>query len=213
MEQLTLQVVPREGQGKGEARKLRQAGFILGIVYGKDNDPLCVSFDAKAWRSATHEGLRIGRLVELLWKGKKKTKHVVLVREIQTHPVTDSAMHVDFQLVRAGEELELDVPITLVGTPIGVKDEGGKLDFHLRQIHIKCIPSKIPNEITLDITELKAGDTLHVQNISWEDGEILTDEALAVVSVLHAVEEEVEEEEEEAGEEEEVQEAEESTEQ
>lgn len=211
MEQISLQVVPREGQGKGEARKLRRAGLIPGVVYGRENDTLCVSFDVKDWRTAGQEGLRIGRLVELVWPDKKKTKHVVLVREIQFHPVTDLALHVDFQHVRAGEELEVDVPITLMGTSVGVKDEAGKLEFHLRQVRVKCIPSKIPDEIVLDITELRAGDTLHVNDMTWKDGEILTDDSLAVVSVEHPVEEEVVEEEEE-GLEEEVEETEESTE-
>jgi len=196
MENVKLTVSPREGTGKGVARKLRQKGAIPGIVYSRTTEPTCVSFTDEDWRKAIHDGLRIDRLVELHYDQKKKSKELALVRDVQVHPVTDKAIHVDFQLVTKGEEMELEVPLTLVGTPIGVKDEGGSLDFHLRRIKVRCLPSNIPEEIELDVSNLKAGDSLHVSDINWTDGHILMDDALAVVSVEHPrdIEEEVEEE-------------------
>jgi len=198
MENVKLIVSPREGTGKGVARKLRQKGSVPAIVYARTSEPTCVSFTDEAWRKAIHDGLRIGRLVELQWDQKKKSKELALVRDVQVHPVTDKTIHVDFQLVTKGEEMELEVPLSLIGTAVGVKDEGGSLDFHLRRIKVRCLPSNIPEEIQLDITNLKAGESLHVSDIDWTDGHILMDDALAVVSVEHPreIEEEVEEEEE-----------------
>ena len=196
MENVKLTVSLREGTGKSIARKLRQKGTIPGIVYSRTTEPTCVSFTNEDWRKAIHEGLRIGRLVELQWEEKAKKMDLALVRDVQVHPVTDRAIHVDFQLVTKGEEMELEVPLRLVGTATGVKDEGGTLDFHLRRIKVRCLPSNIPEEIQVDVTDMKAGDSLHVSDIIWTDGHILTDDTLAVVSVEHPHEIAVEAEEE-----------------
>ncbi len=192
MDKTTLSVVCRQGSGKGEARKLRQAGQIPGIMYGRSTDPLCVVFEEKAWRLAVHDGLRIGRLVELSWEGSDRKNEIVLVRDVQIHPVTDAALHVDFQMVLAGEQIEVQVPLSLDGIPVGVKDEGGWLEQLLRKIIVKCVPSKIPETITVDVTNLRVGETLHVADVTWDEGDIVTDGSLAVATIGRAVEEEEE---------------------
>lgn len=209
MEKITLPLRKREGSGKGEARKLRRDGFIPGVVYGKSKKPVPVSLDETDWRTARHNGLQLGRLVELVWEKGKKRKDVALLRAVQLHPVTDRPIHLDFQLVIVGEEVDVDVPLELEGVPIGVKDEGGKLEQLIRRVKVRCLPGKIPDKIVVDISELELGVTLHVSDLIWDEGEILADPTTGIVSVARpraeepepseeVVEEAVEGEEEEA---------------
>ena len=184
MEKITLLLKKRKGSGKGEARRLRRDGFIPGVVYGKGSKPLSVSLDENAWRTARHDGLQLGRLVELAWEKGKKRKDVALLRAVQLHPVTDRPLHLDFQLVVVGEEIDVDVPLELKGVPIGVKDEGGKLEQLIRRVKVRCLAGKIPDKIAIDIGHLKAGVTLHVSDLSWNEGEILTDPTTGIVSVV-----------------------------
>jgi large subunit ribosomal protein L25 len=184
MEKITLPLKKRKGSGKGEARKLRRDGLIPGVVYGKSVKPLSVSLDENEWRTARHNGLQLGRLVELAWEKGKKRRDVALLRAVQLHPVTDRPLHLDFQLVVVGEELDVEVSLELNGVPIGVKDEGCKLEQLIRRVKVRCLPGKIPDKISIDIGHLMPGMTLHVSDLSWNEGEILTDPATGIVSVV-----------------------------
>jgi large subunit ribosomal protein L25 len=197
MEKITLPLNKRKGSGKGEARKLRRDGSIPGVVYGKSAKPVPVSLDENEWRAALHNGLQLGRLVELSWVKSKKRKAIALLRAVQLHPVTDRPLHLDFQLVVVGEEIDVDVPLELNGTPVGVKDEGGKLEQLIRRVKVRCLPGKIPDKIVVDIDHLSVGVTLHVSDLTWDEGEILTDPSTGIVSVAHPRAEEPEPTEEE----------------
>ncbi len=184
MEKLALKLETRQGSGKGEARKLRQSGFIPGIVYGKSANPVPVALSDEKWRQARHDGLRFGRLLELSWGAKKGKPEAALLKAVQFHPVTDKPLHLDFQLIQVGDKIEIDVPLELEGLPIGVKDEGGILEQLLRRVRIKCLPTAIPEKIIVDVAGLDAGETLHVSDLVWAEAEILSDITLAVASVV-----------------------------
>lgn len=198
LKNVTLGAEKREGTGKGVARKLRQAGKIPAVVYGRDMDAIHISLDAHdadlLFRSIPVDNT----IIELKIEGDQEP-HQTLVREIQTHPFKGTLVHVDFLRIQEGVKVELNVPVHLVGTPIGVKDEGGVLDQTIHDLPVACIPSAIPEAFELDVSHLQLHDVLHVSDLDVGEGvEVLLplERTICSVSVPRAVIEEEEEEEE-----------------
>ena len=169
LKNVTLSAEKREGTGKGVARKLRQAGKIPAVVYGRDMDAIHIAVDG-------HEADLLFRsipvdntIIQLQVEGDKEP-HQTLVREIQTHPWKGTLVHVDFLRIQAGVMVDVNVPLHLVGTPIGVKDEGGVLEQTIHDIPISCIPSAIPESIELDVSGMELNDVMHVSDLPVEEG-------------------------------------------
>ena len=165
----TLNATPRAGRGKGDARKLRGTGRVPGVVYGRHEETRAISVDAHELEILFSRISVENTIIELSVEGEEEAVST-LVREVQAHPVKADVMHVDFYQVHAGEELEVDVPIRLEGTPKGVREEGGVLDHVVHDLTVKCVPSKIPSVLTLDVSELEIGDSLHVSDIALPEG-------------------------------------------
>ena len=192
MKEVTLTVIPREGKGKGPARQTRMVGFIPGVLYGPETKPESIKVDNRvfnaAWKTAGG-----GSVIFSLEKGGKKTK--VLIRELQRDPVSNNVIHVDFHAISMSKPIHLSIPVRLVGTPVGVKTEGGILQATMREIEISCLPTDIPEQVEINVENLHIGDSLHVRDLSIPKVKILEepDTTLAVVSaptVLKTVEEE-----------------------
>lgn len=180
--QAALNAQKRDGSGKGVARKLRASGHVPAVLYGGGGDALPLILNTReaerVFRSVSVENT----IIELSVEGGETVQ--TLVREIQTHPFRNEVIHVDFLRLQKGVSVEMNIPLRFQGTPRGVKNSGGVLDHVLHDIHIRCIPSAIPDEAVLDVSALEIGDTLHVSDISLPDGvEILTDAALTVCAV------------------------------
>lgn len=192
MKEVTITVIPREGKGKGPARQTRMVGFIPGVIYGPETQPESIKVDNRAFNAAwkTAGG---GSVIFSLDQGGKKTK--VLIRELQRDPVTSNVIHVDFHAISMTKPIHLSIPIFLVGTPIGVKTEGGILQATMREIEISCLPTDIPEHVEINVENLHIGDSLHIRDFSIPKVKILEepDTTIAVVSaptVLKTVEEE-----------------------
>ena len=107
-----------------------------------------------------------------------------LVREIQSHPFKSSLIHVDFLRIQAGVAVDVEVPLRLIGDPVGVKNSGGVLEQVMNELPVKCIPSKIPELIEVDVSELDINDSLHVYDLEFEEGiDITVDEGRTICSV------------------------------
>ena len=197
-----LQAQKREGTGKGVARKLRQAGRVPAVLYGRELESLHLSVDA---HDADHlfRSISVDNTIVTLKVEGEKAPYETLVREIQTHPWKASMLHVDFLRIQAGVEVDLDVPVALEGIPVGVRLSGGVLEQIIHELPVRCIPSKIPESFILDVTDLDLNDSLHVSDIVLEDGIELRldgDQTICAVAVPRVVEEaEVVEEELEPG--------------
>ena len=165
----TLKATPREGRGKGDARKLRGAGRIPGVVYGRHEDTRALSVDAHDLATLFSRISVENTIIELSVEGEEEAVSA-LVREVQSHPYRNEVIHVDFYQVHAGEELEVDVPIRLEGVPAGVREDGGVLDHVIHELTVRCLPSKIPNVLTLDVSGLEIGDSLHVSDLPLPEG-------------------------------------------
>jgi large subunit ribosomal protein L25 len=184
----------RDATGKGVARKLRAAGRIPAVVYGRGTESRAISVDPKALVQLLQKGgAGMNTLIELSVDGTAKT---VLVKELQRDPVRGRPLHTDFYLIDLAQKVEVSVPIHLIGRPEGV-ELGGILDHPLREIELECLPGAIPESIDVDVSALDVGDSIHVRDLEFPEGvSVHTDVNLAVASVVApvAVEEPVVEE-------------------
>ena len=190
-----LEVELREGTGKGVARKLRAAGRIPGVLYGRGEPPQSVVLDPRALeRVITTSDAGMNTLIDLNIAGSRdRAERVVLVKELQRDPVRGAPLHVDFYQVDLTATIEVKVPIVLRGRPRGVELSGGILDQALRELDVECLPRAIPESITLDVSELEIGSSIHVRDLALPEGVVLrSDPDLSVASVITPkVEEEV----------------------
>jgi large subunit ribosomal protein L25 len=199
--EFALGVELREEHGKGVARKLRAAGRIPAVCYRRNAEPVPVSLDPKELdlllRSASSG---INTLIDLkVTGGGDFDGRQVLVKELQRDPISGAYLHADLYAVDLQQKIHVSVPINLEGTPIGVSLGGGVLDFATREIDVECLPNAIPEEFTIDVSEIEIGQSLHVRDIAIPEGvEILNDPDVTVMSVVApvAIEEEAPEEEE-----------------
>jgi large subunit ribosomal protein L25 len=201
MDGVTLTADSRTDTGKGAARSLRREGKIPAVIYGHGRDPMALAVDHRA----------VGRLLEVIGgetvlidvaiDGDAPVK--AIVREVQRNPVRRAdVIHLDLYAVVAGEPIVVDVPVRLVGTPDGVRNQGGVVDHHLHRITIKCLPGQIPEHVEVDVNDLTVGQAIHISDITIENAEILHDGDVSIVGVLAARVEVVEEGAEESSEEE-----------
>ena len=180
--QLNLEV--RESAGKGVARKLRANGRIPGVCYGAGQASVAVSLDPRTLeRSLRASAAGLNTLFDVQGGGAFHGRSV-LVKELQRDPVLGSLLHADFYAVDLTKAIEVSVPVHLTGTAIGLMN-GGIVDHQLREIHVKCLPTAIPESFTLDVSALDVGDTLHVSDLTLPEGvTLVSNPELGVVSVV-----------------------------
>ena len=185
-----LSATPRTTSGKGPARSLRSAGQIPGVVYGHARDPQALTLDTREFEKLLSHISAESTVIELSLDGQT-TK--TLIREIQRHPFKRQILHVDFQELVAGEKVQVNIPIVLLGTPEGVRASGGVMDQTLRELSIRVDPSSIPDHIEVDVSGVLIGHSIHVSELQLPEGvEVLNDpEApVCVVAAPRAVVEE-----------------------
>ena len=201
MEVLELKARLRNGTGKSYTRKTREQGWIPAVYYGHDKETKHIEVDAKEFQSLVRA---------------KKTKHLInlkldggngdttsIIKDIQRHVLLDNLyFHIDFQSVSMDEKIGVECPVVLTGTPIGVREEGGILNQIIRTISIECLPGDIPENLEIDVSELRLGKSIHVSDLSVEKFEIKAspEDVVAVVVQPQAAIEEVEKAEGEEGE-------------
>jgi len=185
----------RQDFGKGATHRLRQSGYAPAILYGKKTDPIALTMEAK---TLTRELLRLhghNAVVTLDIEGEKGNRqHHVLIKDIQTDPITDSVLHVDFFEIDLDKEITLEVPVNYVGTAKGV-DMGGILNILAHTVKVKGMPLAIPDDITVDVTPLEltshgitCGDLAIPDNVTLE--EELERVCVSVVAPSKTIEEE-----------------------
>ena len=125
-------------------------------------------------------------IVDLKVGGKVKKECNAIIKDIQQHPASGKVLHVDFQYIRKGQKIRLDVPVILVGMPLGVKEMGGILEHGLREVAIRCMPRHIPDTIELDVSELGIQDSIHVKAVldRYPDIEFLDDPESMLANVV-----------------------------
>ena len=190
-----LRATRRYETGKGVARRLRAAGKVPAVLYGKDQESISLTIDAREALQLFYS-ISVENTIVNVQIDDDKEELETLVREIQMHPFRPDLIHVDFYSIERGVALEVDIPANYIGTPQGVRD-GGVLEVILHELRVKCIPSLIPDTIEIEISGLDIGDSIHASEISTDEGvELLTDpgQTLCLVSAPRVEEEEEEEE-------------------
>ncbi|MGD9364184.1 MAG: 50S ribosomal protein L25/general stress protein Ctc [Desulfobacteraceae bacterium] len=214
MNNIELKAETRTTTGNNPARALRRAGRTPAILYGPEAEPVMLSIDTDELEHIIKLG-NVGRSIfNLAVDGGKKSR-AAMIKELQTHPVSQDILHIDFYEVNMDRKVKVMVPVVTTGKSVGV-EMGGMLQIIRRELEVLCLPNAIPQEITIDITDLDVGNSVHVEDINLEgDVEIPHEVDFTVLTILSpkkAEEEAVEEEEEELVEAEEIAEAEEGAE-
>lgn len=166
MELVPLTVEKREETGKGPARRMRAAGLLPGVVYGLGREAVPVSIPRRAFERiyVGSEGANV--LIDLTVPGVEREASIAaIIKEVQRDPVNRSLLAVDFQWVSLREEIEVEVPIEVVGRAPGVVDEGGVVQQQLHTVAVTCLPTEIPEHIEANIEGMQIGDSLHVADL------------------------------------------------
>ncbi|MEK9827782.1 MAG: 50S ribosomal protein L25/general stress protein Ctc [Rhodospirillales bacterium] len=164
----TISVSRRENVGKGAARAARRAGIIPAVVYGTDAEPISVGIQELELNRLIKQTGFFSQLFQLDVEGDKMN---VLARDLQVHPVTDRAMHVDFLRVAANATITVSVPAAFINEDEcpGLR-EGGILNVVRYDIEVSCRPDAIPEQIEVDLTGFQVGDSIHISSVSLPEG-------------------------------------------
>ncbi|MDT3696062.1 MAG: 50S ribosomal protein L25 [Ignavibacterium sp.] len=180
MEKVILNAKKRTKIDKAARSLLRREGKIPAVFYSKHHEPIPVEVEERlvnpmVFTSKTHLiTLNVDKDMEL----------ECIIKDVQFDPVTDRIVHVDFLGLQKDEKIQLEIPVQLVGSAIGIK-EGGVLQHILHKILIECFPSDIPAHIEIDITDLKLGQAIHISDLKPEKYTILNSEESMIASVTH----------------------------
>lgn len=177
----SLNAAVRTETGKGAARKIRMAGNFPAVIYGHGREPQSLTMNARETDKLLTRISTSATVIELNIDGKVAR---TLIREVQRHPFKRTIVHIDFQELVAGETVSVRCPIVYIGTPEGVRLEGGILDQVMHELHIEADPSNIPNHIDVDVSGVKLGKSLHVSDLTLPAGIKVLDEPGATVCVV-----------------------------
>jgi len=193
MEVAELKAQVRKGSGKGVTRKLRASGSIPAVLYGSGSDSTPLSIQSSDLVDLLRTEKGEAGFIKLIIQGEGKSlEKLSMIKELQTNPVTHTLIHADFYEIRMDHKLTVDVPIHLIGQPIGV-EMGGEIHQFKRDLKVSCLPSAMPKFVELDISGLDIGNTLRVTDVKLAEGvEILDSDDAQIISVVakRAIEEE-----------------------
>lgn len=187
MAEVRLQAKVRSDAGKGSARRTRAAGRVPGIVYGRGMDPISISVDRREFVTALLSDSGMNTLLDLEIDGDTT---LALTKELQRDPVRGTLLHADFVKVDRTVEVEVEVPVHVVGEAPGAR-EGGVLENPLFTVHVRSLPGDVPEAIDADVSGLNLGDSLRVADLA--EGRaftILDDPETVVASVVAPISEE-----------------------
>ncbi|MBI1751123.1 MAG: 50S ribosomal protein L25 [Acidobacteria bacterium] len=184
MSQEVLVVPKRESFGKAATRDLKKSGMIPAVVYGLNEPPVAIAISPKAVARVLASDAGMNSVMFLQREGTDIKRHVI-IKDLQRDPISGRLRHVDFMRVDMTVKVRVKVPVRLLGIAIGVKSQGGVLDFAHREIEVECLPSIIPSHIDVDITNLNVGDSIRFEQLALVPNVVLTGDAHQVVCSLH----------------------------
>jgi len=167
--QVKLKAERRAEIGRAAARKLKARGIVPAVIYGGKEKPQPLQLSARDINAMLSHASGENILVELEIDGEK-SKRTALVQEIQHSPVGGDVLHIDFHAVSMDQTIQADVPLEAFGVANGVKNFGGLLEQSLRSLSIECLPRDLPDRITVDVSALNIGDSIHVRDIRLPAG-------------------------------------------
>lgn len=192
MARIALAAEKRNPGPKSALLKTRQSGFVPGVVVHKGDPSVAIQLSNRALSNVLHTEAGRNVLIDLKIKNERPEKQrMVVVKDIQRDPVHGGILHVDFHQISLTDKIVVNVPILQKGEAVGVRNEGGVLETPLRELHIECLPTDIPEHIEVDISGLALNQSVHVRDLAVSPNiKVLSDPDMVVVQVkLPAAEE------------------------
>lgn len=160
-----LDVQARMEKTKGHIHNIRNEGMIPAVVYGKNVGSIAIEVDARKLQKILVEAGSNALINMRITENGKAKKHKVLVKAVQRDPLRRNLVHADFHQISLKDSIHTTVPVVLEGTAPGVTVGGGVLTPLLRRVEVECLPTRIPNAITVDISGLEVGDVINVGDL------------------------------------------------
>ena len=159
----------REDQGKGASRRLRREGMVPAIIYGAGRPPRALAFDHNRVIQQLENESFYSSILNIKVRDKSQA---AILKDVQRHPSKAQIMHMDFQRIVEDEEIKMLVPIHFLGedVAIGVKQGGGKVQHHMTEVEVVCLPRHLPEYLELDVAELELDEMLKLSDIPLPEG-------------------------------------------
>lgn len=177
---ITIAAEPRPARGKNEARRLRAQMRIPAVVYGAGKDSVAVSVSPKEIEKILHSASGVNTIFNLDIQGVENTP--VMVVDWQHDPVKSNLLHIDLKRIDLTKRLHVKVPVHTTGVPRGVKEQGGLHEVVSREVEIECLPDEIPEQFSIDVSELRIGQSLRAGEIPLSGSMRLLSPADLVIS-------------------------------
>lgn len=184
MKSVSLTAFPRTVIRRSAVKKLRSAGRVPAVIYGRKAAPQNLEVNLKDIQNLIHHSVSENLLVDLSVSGDGGGQRLALVQEIQHHALSGQVLHVDFHEVAENEKVTVMVPVETIGEAAGVKTGGGVLEHVLFKIKVRALPKDLPETINVDVTKLEIGQSIHLGEIAAPSGvEIVGGKEIVVISV------------------------------
>jgi large subunit ribosomal protein L25 len=188
MAEIVIEAALRQAGSSNEARRMRRDRKLPAVVYGGDRESNPITLNPREIVSILKSESGQNTVFQLKLDGG--VSETVMIFDVQIDPITHSLVHADLVRIAMDVELEVEIPIELIGEPIGVRLHGGVLDHSLRELTVTCLPGDIPEQIVVDVSELDLHDSIRVGDLPIPDNvKVETDPDRSVASVVAAVSE------------------------
>ncbi len=185
-EKLVVKAVKRDSRGSNDARRLRHEGKIPVVVYGGGGESVSAIAELRDLAAIIRSDSGANTLFTLDVEGDENR---VIFQDRQIDPVSGRLVHADLRRLAKGEKIELTVPVHLIGSPHGVREEGGMLEQQMREIRVSCLPSNIPESIDVDVEALELNESITIGEITTDEGVEVLEAPESVVAVVVYVKE------------------------
>ncbi|MCL4402306.1 MAG: 50S ribosomal protein L25 [Acidobacteria bacterium] len=182
---ITVPADVRVSRGKNEARRTRRDGKIPAVVYGAFKDPVSIAVDPRQIVAIIRSATGYNTIFDLDINGHEKTP--VMVVDQQTDPLKGNLLHADFKRIDLTKRIRVSVPVVTEGEPKGVKVQGGHFELVNRSLEIECLPGEIPEQFSLDVSELMIGQSVRAGDVQLSGSMHLTSPADSVIAHVVAL--------------------------
>jgi large subunit ribosomal protein L25 len=180
MEKVVIEAQKRDKIDKPSRSALRKEGKVPAIFYSKHHEPLPVQFSERAIHPLVFTSKT--SLISLNVEGHEELD--CIIKDVQFDPVSEKIVHIDLLGLKKGEKIQIEVPVQLLGNPIGIK-EGGILQHTLHKVEIECLPADIPEHLEIDVANLKLGQAIHAGDLKFDNFVILNSPESIIAAVTH----------------------------
>ena len=187
---ITIAAEPRETRGKNEARRLRVKGFAPAVLYGTGGESVAIAISPKEVNRILHSKTGHNTIFDVAVKGGETSP--VMIIDWQHDPIKENLLHIDLKRIDLTARIRVKVPVHTVGDPKGVKIQGGLHELITREVEIECLPDEIPEEFTIDVSELMIGQNVRAGDIPLVGSTKLLSPADSVISHVITIKAEAE---------------------